>query len=86
MRCALRPRSVQVAHPSHRSVWHGPRGPAPGIRHATLSSLRPALTTAALLALLGLAGWALYATGYDDGYDDALLDMGSAGAVEEIDA
>lgn len=36
---------------------------------------RHAAVTAALLALLGLAGWSLYVTGFNDGYDEAVLDF-----------
>lgn len=55
----------------------------PRLRSA-LAALRPALTTAALLALLGLGGWALYATGWEAGYDAALEDAFDNGHVEEI--
>ncbi len=41
--------------------------------------MKQAFVTAALVALFVLAGWALYATGWTDGYAEAVLDYENAG-------
>ena len=48
--------------------------------------IRHALVTAALLALLGLAGWSLYATGFNDGYEEATFDLLEEEETPEVSA
>lgn len=53
---------------------------------ASLASLRHSLVTAALLALLGLAGWSLYVTGWNEGYEEAVQEIDAAAEHDEVRA